>query len=663
MNRYLILGSLFLFSALNASNTENRPSSLELNALTITAQKEETILQETPISISVLTATEIEDRNLQSIKEAASYVPSLLLFDLGGTGTLQPSMRGLGTDSSIGSPTVGLYVDGIPYSSTAGMDAPLQDVERIEVLRGPQGSLYGKYAESGVINIITQEPTNETRINLNSQLGSDNLRSLSLNVSGALIEDRLFAGVSMRHYEKEGFMENTYLNKNYNDREQQYGKLHLRYQPMENLSFSLISSKLKRRDGAFAMNLMGAQDILKVASDIENFDHSDVEMHAFKIKYDHQPYRFESITSHKKDRYRRNVDYDASPLHLFHASQDTTTRMLSQEFRVSSKEADQNWLLGFSAERGGEEGGSYISSILPGMSSYHPASTKGDAIGLFGQITQPVIENFDLILGFRWDRDNKSIDIPTLNDKKTYEAFSPKVALQYQPNEQNSLYLSASKGYRSGGFYASAAPGYSKNFDKETLWNYEIGHKATLFDQRLMLNSSVYYMDIDKMQVLSAVNAALGYISNAASATSKGVEIEVAWRFLEALTFRSGMGYNRTTFDEFKDAQGDYKGNQNPFAPKWSYSAGIEYRNLHGFYARVDYTGYSRMHLDKANQYEAKGYGLVHGKIGYERESFDLYLYAKNLLDKEHHTYGWFGGQYSFASEPREIGLQIAYRF
>jgi iron complex outermembrane receptor protein len=174
-------------------------------------------------------------------------------------------------------------------------------------------------------------------------------------------------------------------------------------------------------------------------------------------------------------------------------------------------------------------------------------------------------------------------------------------------------YVSASHGYRSGGFNVAVSDPHHISYDEEKLWSYEIGVKSAFLDNRLIINGSVYYMEIDDMQVDEAVSPIELYTTNAAEATGKGVELEITARPCDGLSLMAGFGYTDIEFDDFKDALGDYE--------------------------------------------------EVNAKIGYEAKHFDIYLYGKNLFDEEYDSDEYYGGMYTIYSDPGEIGLQLVCRF
>jgi len=182
---------------------ENTPS-LELDTVTVTAQKREENLQDVPISISVFDEFDVEDRQMDTIQDVFTATPNLLFFQAGNQGTGTPVTRGISGDLMSLSSATALFIDGVPYLNTVGYDVALVDIERIEVLRGPQSTLYGKNAEAGVINVITRQPDNNFGCTISTELGEDNKRQFSVNARPPLIKDKLYLGLSGRQYEKDG---------------------------------------------------------------------------------------------------------------------------------------------------------------------------------------------------------------------------------------------------------------------------------------------------------------------------------------------------------------------------------------------------------------------------------------------------------------------------
>ena len=224
-----------------------------LEPATITANKHEENIQDVPMSITIINGMNIEDRQIADLNELGNFAPNLMIFSDGIGAINSPSMRGIHADAESLSVSTGLYIDEIPVSNTVGFADPLLDIERIEVLRGPQGTLYGKNTEVGAINIITRQPGNELRGSVTTKVGI-NTKSTGMNLSGPISKDRLFFGISGRYYEENGFVERKDTDDIVDDRENIYGKGPLRWTPANDLEVKLLISHLKLDDGASRMN-------------------------------------------------------------------------------------------------------------------------------------------------------------------------------------------------------------------------------------------------------------------------------------------------------------------------------------------------------------------------------------------------------------------------
>ena len=274
--------------------------------------------------------------------------------------------------------------------------------------------------------------------------------------------------------------------------------------------------------------------------------------------------------------------------------------------------------------------------------------------------------NLSILTGIRYDKEKKEFasNLGNIKLDSTYAEVSPKLSFEYNFEENKMAYLTVAKGYRAGGYNHMAPSGHANlKFDKETLWNYELGYKSMMLNDKLIFNTSIYYMDIKDMQVTTATAPDEEFVSNAGEAHSQGLEVEVNYQITDELSTFSALGINETKFDKFQDVNGDYKGIINPFAPKYNYNLGFKYRAEKGYYAGANLNGYGKMFFDKENKHEKKAYSLLNSKIGYETNDYDIYLYGKNILDKNHDSKGYYNGVYTIYSEEREIGVQLAYRF
>ena len=655
----------------------------ELETMTVTAQKQEENIQEVPVSITVFNEQDIEDKKIESVRDMADFVPNLMIYQHGSSGMNTPTMRGITAPPESFRVSTGLYVDGVPVLMSTGFVNEMLDIERVEVLRGPQGTIYGKSTETGAINIITRQPDNKFRGKISADGGKmlsgetgDKLKEdFSLNLSGPIQKDRLFFGIAGKYYKKDGFIENTMTGDDVNDRERWFGRAHLRWTPTDDLDISLIASRLEHDDGAPDMNMgkngaamfgLPAPRDRKVTSNLEGENESTKDSQSLKITYDiSESFTLTSVTTNWLYEHDTLMDGDFSPATLRHEDKDNEYSKISQELRLNYSAERLKWLFGLYYDRDDIDIDYEVISDIPEMAEVGSRDIDGNTYAVFANCTYSLTKQLSLITGLRYEYEEQdfedNIDIDT---DESWNEFSPKIALEYHFTPKIMAYISASHGYRSGGFnFAATVDPQYYSYDEEKLWSYEIGAKSAFLNNRLIINGSVFYMDIEDMQVREAVLPNVSYLTNAAEATAKGVELEMTARVFDGLSLMAGFGYTDIEFDDFKDAEGDYEDNDNPWAPEYTFNLGAQYRHYSGFYARCDLIGYGKMYFDKANVYSRDAYEIVNAKIGYEAEDFDIYLYAKNLFDEEYDSDGYYGGFYTIYSDPGEVGLQVVYRF
>lgn len=652
-------------------NLANADEIKKLDTVTVTAQKQEENVQKIPMSVSVFNEFAIEDKSIKSVSEIADFTPNLMLFEHGGRGITSATIRGISAPFESLDSAVGLFVDGVPILSAWGFDDGLLDIERIEILRGPQGTLYGKGTEAGAINIITRKPDNETRGKISLGIGEDNKRELSVSLSGPIKKDKLFLGISASHYQKDGFIKHAITGDMVNDQKYLYGKANFRWTPTDELDISLIISRLKYDGYAGNVNLgklgsmmfgVPAPNDREVLSNAKEKQNSINTAYSLRAVYDiSSELTFTSISTNWISEQDFLADMDKLPITMIHTQNNNEYKTISQEFRLNYSKDRLKWLAGLYFDKADNK--IDILTISPPRS--RDKSIEGDTYALFSSLTYPLSKKLSLVAGLRYEKEKQEFkdDLRSFKTDESWDSFTPKVALNYQYTPHIMTYISASKGYRSGGFNWMATNPIFYSYNQEELWSYEIGVKSELFHNRLILNGAIYYMDISNMQVVEHISAVESYTTNAAEASSQGFELEAIASITDTISLEAGFGYNDTKFDKFSDIKGDHTGNYNPYAPKYNFNIGTQYRSSAGYYARVDLIGYGKMYLDKTNRFSRDAYEIVNTKIGYELDDINIYLYGKNILNKKYDADGYFGGFYTVYSEPREIGLKIDYRF
>lgn len=650
---------------------KHRKPVIVLEPVTVTAEKQEATAQDAPLSLTVLDETTIEDRMIESVDDFVHFVPNMSSFDTATLGENVITMRGITAPATTRSTSTAMYIDGVPVLSSFGYTSGLMDIERIEVLRGPQGTLYGKSTEAGAVSVITAKPGNtfqakavgEGGMMLSSKDGDKLLGSAGASLKGPLVRDNLYFSLAGKAEHKDGFIKNITTNKTEYERENYFGTGSLRWTPVEDLDMTFSFTREKwRADGSNA-NASGAPNRV-VASDLPAKQNLDVDMEALNVAYNvTDNIKLTSVTARRNSKLNAGVDMDYTSMEIIHGFVDGKKESISQELRLNGTHGDWEWMAGAYIDREEGEYKATTTSIIPMFATKLHTKVDGDSYAGFTHVGYNLTPKLKLIGGLRYEYQEQKFNSNMLANSQTesWDNISPKFGLEYKISPEVMTYATVAQGYRPGGFNErSFNPAYYK-YEPEKLWSYELGVKSTLLDKKLIVNTAIFYMDISDKQVEEQVSMTENYITNAGEATSMGAELEFTAILTEGLMLNGGFGYTHAEFDKFKDLSGDYKHNKLPYAPEYTYNVGGQYRAQNGIYARVDVSGYGKAYFDKENTSYRNAYALVDFKVGYEMEHCDVYLYGKNIFDTEHDIKNW--NRMDVYSEPGEVGVQLVARF
>ncbi|QAR33512.1 TonB-dependent receptor [Geovibrio thiophilus] len=675
----------FTFSANAADNAT--ADVYELDTVVVTAEKRGRDIKEVPSAVSSLSGEEVDEYGLRTLADVMSMTPNLYVTQTGESITTFATMRGI-TGSMNQIPSVGFYVDDVYHPN---LDVSFYDVERIEILKGPQGTLYGRNSEAGVINIVTKQPSDTWAGRAGIDISSFNTYETKASISGPVVSDRLFIKAAARYAETDGYFESVNGEDDLGKTEKKDGKFSLGYKSGNEFSADL-SYGFQRYDGDKYANfapLHGGSMRKNINVNEDGETYNDFDMLSLRGEYSAGDVKLVSVTAYSRSESMFMNDTDFTPIDMISIDVEKDINSFSQEFRLMSDNADGklNWIAGLFllSEKDERRYNTWMNFMnmgmgVPGENLRQNSETETTGIAVFGEAGYEFGSRLEVTAGLRYDSEKKEFGynqtpsgsvLPMMgygsisgSEEETYGAWLPKLSVKYRFTGELLTYASISRGFRSGGFNEKENMGSS--FDPEYTWNYELGLKSSWLDRRLNFNAAVFHIDWKDMQVeIADASGTSVYMENAAEAESTGAEVEISAMPLSGLVVNAGAGYTYAEYKDYTKGDEDFSGNRVIDSPLYTANFGAAYRFGGGFYANTNYSYFGKVYFDPANSEEQKSYGVLNAKIGYQGSRYDIYLYGRNLLDEEYAVRAfevndvWYGR----AGEPRVIGVAVAGRF
>ena len=689
-------------SASDANSFNNGSSSdLTLEEIVVTAQKRASNLQRTPISMTAFTADSLRRSVIEDVYDIGLHTPGVIVNkEIVG----KVYIRGIGTENLTigGDPGVAVHVDGAYVARTSAANFDLYDIERVEVLRGPQGTLYGRNATGGSINIISKAPTEEFYARLEAQFGNFNRRRFVGTVNGALSES-VYARASFVKSDRDGFADNVFNGQDLDTEDVAMGRLGLKIMASEKViidltaDFSIDDSRpapFKQLEFSELFEGLGGafdpESLREVSQDSPVLEEQDQYGITGKISVDLGDLSLTSISSYRNIDFFTAFDGDAVDILFQNFVDDSASDQFTQELQLASNgDGPLSWIFGLYYFN--DNGEQTISIPIPGFGFdiLHNATIETDAYAVYGQATYALSDKVNFTAGLRYSDESKEAFqfsdfgfMPPIEQdlSQDADALTPRFALEYFHDDDTMYYLSATRGFKSGGFTFN---GFQANFDPEFVWAYEGGLKSRFADGRVQTNISAFYYDYTDLQVSKLENNA-GVITNAADATIWGGEFELIAKPNKSLDFNVGVSYLHAEFDEFltEDPSNpqlgtiDLDGNRLTRSPEFTANIGSQYTH------EVDDWGTVSLRLDY--QYQSKSFftpfnrdlsaqeafNLVNARMAIQQfeKNWRLAFFVKNLFDETYflnilESGVEAGKPEGFLAPPRTWGVQLAYEF
>jgi iron complex outermembrane recepter protein len=596
-----------------------------LEEIVVTAERREGSVQTTAASITALSGDNLVERGLSDLQSLSTAVPNVNVGELFGQARI--AIRGVGFEAS--NPTfearVAYHLDGVYISRPAAAAAAFFDVERVEVLRGPQGTLYGRNATGGAVNVISRKPTDALSGYLDLTLGNYSLLETQGALSGSL-SDTVSARVAFRTRDRDGYGENIVTGSDIDDAQARSVRASVHWQPGDVFDMTLTADHHVEDDHAYGVHYFGpgsptlvprglalggiaAANLRDVANERDPANDREFSGSTLRARWDLGDITLSSLTSYRLSEYTTATDVDGTSYELSRYIQNEESTQRTQEFQLQGEHDNSRWTLGaflFDEKIDGSVTFGLNSIILGGADQLRQGYLiKGNlqtkSAALFGEYTQDIGERLSLTLGARYSRDEKEIDdlyqldfvrpyspsnppIPSRPPRSAddaFDSFTPKFTIDYNFTVDTFGYLTVAKGFKSGGFnLGDNSPAY----EPEEIWNYETGIKSTVLDGRLRNNVSVFYYDYKNLQV-NKVETTVVVIENAAESMVYGAEWELYVLPTDSLSLDLAVSWLHSEYDDYMTADParlalgvlDLSGNQLPQSPELTVNFGAEY--------------------------------------------------------------------------------------
>ena len=714
----ILLGAALCPGRAGAQEFEEQPEPGEptvLEPVKVTARKLEEPLQQVPFGITVFEADSVERERIRDARSFGRKVPGFNFVDTGVRGSNTPNIRGVGSffPQSSDDTSVPLFIDGVPVPVRA-QDREFFDVERIEVLRGPQNTLYGRNAQAGAISITTAAPTTEPTFEIGGEIGNLNSRRVRALASGAL-GDTVSGRLAAQYDTRDGDFRDINLEDDVRGQDLVNANGKLEWLPSESSDVTLalrygyydeeptqgaffedpgfprqfldtplrletetLGSGLTVRQDFDAVTLTAVTGLQYYTLDFESDDTDGLGLGFLFGEFGFSP---ESFNDPSID-FREISDEDLQ---------------VSQEIRLDGEtEAGTRWVAGLSFFRSDLDLDFTFNSENPFTSVLTFADFSNQftttSYAAFGEVTLPVTDRLRAIGGLRFTREVKDFDgrfedrtgaaaAVDENESETFDLLTGRTALSYDVLPSLTGFVSVSRGAKAGGIQLAdldVIQGFpSSQFDEAYTWSYEAGLRGRLFDGRLDVSLSGFFNDTEDEHV-QVFNSLTGeFVVENVDTETYGLELEAAVRPARGLTLSGGLALLETEITRSDDPDVE-DGNEVPFAPSLSFDLALEYEHPvevlgqdGSLFGRVEYQYVGSRTIDPQNTFDLDSFDLVNLRLGWNALGLSVYGFVDNLLDQNYAETAFFLGatttgqrvSFGIPGQPRRFGVGATVRF
>lgn len=656
----VVLSAIFSTTLMQAQDVLAQDTVISLDSVVVSANKREQGLSKIDGSVSVKTGEDLQRANVTKVSELGKVFSGLVIRTRGSRVYANFTVRGQYSPDFYNA-AVQIYVDGVPQD-TSVFDQELINVDRVEFLRGPQGTLYGRNAFGGVINIITRRPRTD-ELAVAGEL-SDHGRRADIVGTAALSPDSWFLDFAGRAEYDEGHIKDaTTNNSDIADTRSAFGSAMLRFDPQDgpfDATLAASYDRVQTHEELYLLDQFVSQR--KYFTAFQPVNYLDREFWTTSLNWN---YQWDGFTLSSTSAYQ-DVSYDRS---IFGGMFPETKQVASEELKLAYDGAGR--LSGVA--------GLYLQDdeFTREVVGFSFNKVEGQSIAVFGDATFQVTPRLDVMGGIRYGEDEASISFNApgffaFRNSESFDDVQTKAAVGFQITENARVYALVSEGYKPGGFNrAVASPADIAPYLPETSVNYEVGVRKTMLNQALYLAAAAYYIPSEDKQIfVGPVGAQV--IRNVGEATSKGVELEANLQASSNLTITGATSIDRSEFDSYVDriTSANHSGNRVPYAPEVTANLSARYILPQtrvpadiSLYGALQYT--SKVFFDEANTLSQSPVTTFDASVDLAfHNGVTVSVFGTNLTDETYRTSSFnFGGIISTIGDGRVVGGKVKATF
>ena len=700
-----VAASTLVFAGQGLAQTTAEGARTEVDEVVVTAQRRSERLQDVPVTVTAFGAEQVQEARIREIDDVATRTPGLE-FDAFPASQPRIAIRGVGSTDrgAAGDPSSAVFLDEIYLGRPAMVAFDAFDVERIEVLKGPQGTLYGRNVVGGAVNVVSRRP-NLAAVEAGAEATIGNYERFEAAgfVNAPFADGRAAVRASAAWRKHDGYVDNTFTGGSLESQDTLSGRLQLAAELSETVRVQAAIDGTRDRGtgpGQHVLDLDASdplsafwtvnRDRDRSAGSTDGYQDRDTWGLRFQADWDLPFAILTYLGSYRNLDYATSYDFDGGKpttnLVDIAGGNAETSDASSHELRLSSlPDSAVQWVAGVYNYNSDTDRTDTLTLDLGDLATeIYTQDAQLKSYAIYGDVTVPIGERFAVIGGLRYSKDEKDYRVSnTAGDAQiraeeafdvassaSFDAMTWRVGANFQPNDDNLFYAMISRGFKSGGFQdlPATAEEAADPFDPEYATQYEIGQKSTFLDGALIWNNTLYLLDYTDLQTRRTLPSGAGVTDNAGAATIKGYETYLSWRPFDGARLVASYGYTDAKFDEYEPEPGvSYADNRVARAPehKLVLSPSYDWALASGGGVRfaLDYRYESMVWDDNSNDGPEKRSptNFFDGRIVYTepQERWTITLWGKNLSNEVTRTFQatFLGANFGAYAPPRTYGV------